>query len=96
MARNIGRPEIAIGVIDGPVDTTHPDLVHQTIRVLATTNYVGCVDASSAACRHGTFVTGMLAARRSSESIPGFVADSALYRSGRFCRAAVAHPAASN
>jgi subtilisin family serine protease len=60
-----GRPEILIGLVDGPVATTHPDLVHARIRELPGTTGGRCVDESSAACRHGTFVAGILSARRS-------------------------------
>jgi subtilisin family serine protease len=59
-----GRPEIMIGLVDGPVDKTHPDLVQERIRELPGTPGGRCVDASSAACSHGTFVAGMFSAKR--------------------------------
>jgi subtilisin family serine protease len=57
-----GRPEVVVGVVDGPVALEHPELADGRIRVLAMPN--GCRDPGSASCRHGTFVTGILAARR--------------------------------
>lgn len=34
MERTRGRPEIRIGLIDGPVAVNHPDLVTENIRAL--------------------------------------------------------------
>ena len=36
MERISGRPEIIIGLLDGPVATTHPDLVHANLREMRT------------------------------------------------------------
>jgi subtilisin family serine protease len=66
MKRTSGRPELAIALIDGPVAADHPDLAGQKIREITRTAPAGCMSRSSAACAHGTFVAGMLAARRES------------------------------
>lgn len=66
MERTSGRPEVKIGVIDGPVMTRHPDLTCENLREIAGTDGATCTQADSAACLHGTFVTGILAAKRNS------------------------------
>jgi subtilisin family serine protease len=70
MERATGRPEIAIGLIDGPVIMAHPDLADARIREVPGGRPGACARASSVACQHGTFVTGILAARRGSPA-PG-------------------------
>ena len=62
MARTSGRPEIVIGLIDGPVATAHPDLAAATVCGVSG----ACSQHSTAACKHGTFVAGILSARRGS------------------------------
>lgn len=64
MERTIGDPQLMIGLIDGPVQVSHPDLVHARIRAL--TSESTCHEARSPSCRHGTFVVGILSARRGS------------------------------
>ena len=66
MLRSSGRREIAIGLIDGPVAIGHPDLAGRSIREVPGQLGPVCSRASSAACQHGTFVAGILAARRGS------------------------------
>ena len=66
MERTSGRPEVKIGVIDGPVLTRHPDLTGGRLREIPGTDGGGCTRADSMACLHGTFITGILAAKRSS------------------------------
>ncbi len=61
-----GRPEITIGLIDGPVVVNHPDLAGDRIRELPGRVAGSCTRATSAACRHGTFVAGILVGRRGS------------------------------
>ena len=62
-----GSPGIVVAVIDGPADLTHPDLAGARIAVLPGGSAAArCLIPESAACRHGTFVTGMLCARRGS------------------------------
>ncbi len=60
-----GKPEITVGLIDGPVVINHPDLMSENIR--ETSGKSGaCDQASSSACMHGTFVAGVLSAKRGS------------------------------
>jgi subtilisin family serine protease len=66
MASASGRPEIAIGLIDGPVAFDHPDLAAENIREVSGDLPAACADAGDAACVHGTFVAGILLARRGS------------------------------
>jgi subtilisin family serine protease len=60
-----GKPEITVGLIDGPVATNHPDLASENIRAVPGKSGA-CDQASSAACMHGTFVAGILSAKRGS------------------------------
>ena len=62
MARTSGHPDIAIALIDGPVLTSHPDLAADNIREIGAG--AACAGADSLACQHGTFVAGILSARR--------------------------------
>ena len=66
MARSSGRPEIAIGLIDGPVALDHPDLTADNIREVPGKLPAACADAEDSACAHGTFIAGILLARRAS------------------------------
>jgi len=66
MARTSGRIEIKIGLIDGPVALDHPDLAVQNIHQVPGKRSGVCSTASSLACLHGTFVAGMLLAKRGS------------------------------
>jgi subtilisin family serine protease len=66
MDRTAGRPEIAIGLIDGPVFLSHHDLAVSRIRQIPGKLRVTCARLDSIACLHGTFVAGVLCARRSS------------------------------
>ena len=66
MERTSGSAEVKIGLIDGPVMTRHPDLAGEHLREIPGKNGSACVQASSTACLHGTFVAGILSARRSS------------------------------
>ena len=60
-----GRPEIVIGLVDGPVVIGHPDLAGENVREVP--GRIGaCAQASSLACMHGTFVAGILSAKKSS------------------------------
>jgi subtilisin family serine protease len=64
MERSQGRPEIAVGLIDGPVALDHPDLSGANIREISARVGAPCLQPTSVACMHGTFVAGILAARR--------------------------------
>src|SRR5690349_10801031 len=61
-----GRPEIKVGLIDGPLDTSHGDLAAYNIRPISNRLHGMCARSNSAACVHGTFVAGILSARRGS------------------------------
>jgi subtilisin family serine protease len=65
MDRTSGLPEVKIGLIDGPVLLEHPDLASGQLEEIP--GYEGaCKNAGSSACQHGTFVAGILVARRGS------------------------------
>jgi subtilisin family serine protease len=64
MEQSAGRPEVIVGLIDGSVAATHPDLATESIRILSQAS--APARASAAAVTHGTFVAGILAARRGS------------------------------
>ena len=66
MESTSGRPEVTIGLIDGPVITDHPDLESDRLRELPATDGAACTMADSTACLHGTFVAGVLSAKRNS------------------------------
>jgi subtilisin family serine protease len=66
MERSLGRPEIKVALIDGPVALNHPDLAGAAIQELPGKLGGTCARADTLACRHGTFVAGILAARRDS------------------------------
>ncbi len=66
MERTSGSPDVKIGLIDGPVATQHPDLAGEHLREIPGSNGATCTQANSAACLHGTFVAGILSAKRNS------------------------------
>jgi subtilisin family serine protease len=66
MDRTSGRREISVGLIDGPVALNLPDFAGGSIREVAGKLKGTCNRADTAACLHGTFVAGILAARRGS------------------------------
>jgi subtilisin family serine protease len=57
---------MSIGLIDGPVVLDHPDLAAANIREVPGKLPAACADAGNAACTHGTFIAGILLARRAS------------------------------
>jgi len=63
MGVSSGRPDLAIGLLDGPV-ADHCDLAGARIVEVPDGPRGRCTRPSSAACRHGTFVAGVLCARR--------------------------------
>jgi subtilisin family serine protease len=65
MAHTSGEPGVLIGLLDGPVDSSHPDLARARISSIPAGRNVGS-DPASAACRHGTLVASILCARRGS------------------------------
>ena len=64
--RTSGKPDVTIGLIDGPVAMNHPELASQHIREVHGNGGGGCTQANSLACLHGTFVAGILSAKRGS------------------------------
>jgi subtilisin family serine protease len=65
MKRTSGSPAVRIGFIDGPVASQHPSLARGRLKELPSQSG-GCRQIDSAACRHGTFVVGILAGTRNS------------------------------
>ncbi|HEU0139852.1 MAG TPA: S8 family serine peptidase [Bryobacteraceae bacterium] len=68
MERTSGSPDVKIGLIDGPVMTRHPDLSRERLHEVPGHHGGACTRANSAACLHGTFVAGILSARRGSSA----------------------------
>jgi subtilisin family serine protease len=66
MQRTIGIPQIVVGLIDGPVAMNLPHFASGTVRELPRERAGFCLHPSSAACMHGTYVAGILAATRGS------------------------------
>lgn len=66
--RTSGRPDVTIGLIDGPVAMDHPELASQHIRKLSEKRGGTCTEANSMACLHGTFIAGILNAKRGSSA----------------------------
>ena len=66
MERTSGSPEIKIGLIDGPVAVGHADLASDHVLEITGTTHATCTKANSTACLHGTFVAGILSAKRNS------------------------------
>ncbi|MCK6470079.1 MAG: S8 family serine peptidase, partial [Candidatus Brocadia sinica] len=77
MGLTSGRPEVKIGLIDGPVAMNHPELASQHIREIPGSGSGACTQANSMACLHGTFVAGILSAKRNS-SAPAICPDCSL------------------
>jgi subtilisin family serine protease len=70
MRLSVGRPDVKIGLIDGPVAREHPDLHRENIRYVGGEERSACQRPESVACAHGTFVAGLLCARRD-VAVPG-------------------------
>jgi subtilisin family serine protease len=68
MDRTSGSPEVKIGLIDGPVAVQHPDLATESLREIPGNDGAMCTQASNIACLHGTFVAGILFAKRNSRA----------------------------
>jgi subtilisin family serine protease len=68
MQRGTGSAQVIIGLIDGPVALSHVDLRGRNIREAPGPRGAVCTLASSTACRHGTFVAGILMAARGSSA----------------------------
>jgi subtilisin family serine protease len=63
MALTSGRPEIVVGLIDGPIALDHPGFDPGRIRLMAAAG-AARLPASPTAASHGTFVAGVLVGRR--------------------------------
>src|SRR5215203_728564 len=59
-----GIPEVIIGLIDGPIDFRHSAFQDSNITTVKDSQYAACRSADGIACMHGTFIAGMLCARR--------------------------------
>ena len=70
MAMTTGHPRVRVGLIDGPVQLNHPGLLDARISVAPHSAIGECAMAGSVACMHGTYVAGVLRARRDSDD-PG-------------------------
>ena len=70
MDLSAGAPDIVVALIDGPVARNHPDLASENIRVLHERGGATCDRPAGIACAHGTYVAGILHAKRDC-SVPG-------------------------
>src|SRR6266403_6493 len=61
-----GSSEIPIGMIDGPIATDHSDLAVENIHEISGKSGMACTRSDSIACTHGTFIAGILCAKRNS------------------------------
>lgn len=66
MDRTSGSLDVSIAIIDGPVRSQHPGFEGGNLREIAGGAQGTCNEARSAACVHGTFVAGILSAKRNS------------------------------
>jgi hypothetical protein len=65
MELSSGIPEVVVGLLDGLIAMEDPDLARENYRETPCVVGGGCSQVSSAACLLGTFVTGILCAKRS-------------------------------
>ena len=68
MERTSGSPEVKIGLIDGPVATRHSELEGAHLSEIPADRRGTCTRTNSFACLHGTFVAGILCAKRGSSA----------------------------
>jgi len=66
MQRTSGRADVVIALIDGPVLLDAVGLWSSNVRHLGNKLPAICAQPTSGACMHGTFVAGILSAKRSS------------------------------
>ncbi|NIG54982.1 S8/S53 family peptidase [Chitinophaga sp. Cy-1792] len=85
MHQTSGQPGIHVGIIDGPVDTSHEDLSGSQFNATGDVR-VSCQSNASFACTHGTFVAGILAARRTAPC-PGIIPGCTFTARPIFCEA---------
>ncbi|WP_236652878.1 S8 family peptidase [Chitinophaga vietnamensis] len=87
LERSQGHRSIGVGIIDGPVDTSHSDLQGAIFKPAADAAVVVCKTTSSYACKHGTFVAGILGAARKAGA-PGICPACTFVARPIFCEAA--------
>lgn len=63
-----GSPKVKVGIIDGPIDFSHPDFIDSNIITIRESDRERCKNSTSFACQHGTLVTGIIASKRGSPS----------------------------
>lgn len=68
MERTSGSADVKIGLVDGPVATQHADLNAERLHAIPGVNGAACTRAGSKACLHGTFIAGILCAKRGSSA----------------------------
>ncbi|MDP4180576.1 MAG: peptidase S8, partial [Bacillota bacterium] len=51
-----GSKDIKIGLIDGPVQAEHKNLVKSNITIINSDIKPNCLNNDSIACKHGTFI----------------------------------------
>lgn len=66
MLRGTGSADVRIALIDGPVVLDHASLARENIQQIPGRTAGACTRAGSFACEHGTFVAGILSAKRNS------------------------------
>jgi subtilisin family serine protease len=82
-----GDPAVTVGLIDGPIAISHPDLAIENIRMLPGRIGATCTSPESVACTHGTYVAGILYAKRDS-LVPGICPGCVLLVRGIFSETA--------
>lgn len=63
-----GIADVSIGLVDGPVLLNHPELTSQHLRQTSKNGSSACTQIKSIACMHGTFIAGILSAKRGSDA----------------------------
>jgi subtilisin family serine protease len=63
-----GNPKVKIGLIDGPVITQHSELNSKYLIEISENNPATCTVINSISCKHGTYVAGILSAKRKSNA----------------------------
>ncbi len=74
MARSSGGARVRVALLDGPVSASHPDLAGAELHAVDRYSDAVCTRDRSGACAHGTFIAGILAAKRQSRA-PGICPD---------------------
>jgi subtilisin family serine protease len=68
MERSSGRPDVVVGLIDGPVFMEDADLWGGAVRYAGGNGAGRCMHARSEACNHGTLVAGILSSKRGTQA----------------------------